>query len=278
MNLNINNKLSEISELIKNNLYYGYPYSCNDDLPLILLSKANVDCYNKEQLKKYKDRLDYFLYSCTSEFSDIHIDSSNREKWERENPTCLNRKAWERIALKICYDYKLDVFLEKLSDNCNLDLSIVRNIDNVCNIAFDITKKIITCDILTAISIQQKMCDLNIVVERTRDECILDYKILIEKFESCNLSKKDYVTLIDSNFSYEIISAIYNNNLKLEVTSSGVNLLGPISSYKIGEDLRFDNIIVDSTTKDLIFPKTILNEYKITNNIKEKLLNELYFV
>lgn len=272
----LNTKLSKISATVLNQLHYGTPYNCNEDLPIILLKYSNPDCYNKQELKKYNDLLNSFLFDCQVAYKEIDINNSNRESWEKNNPGCVGRKQWEKLAYKICYQYKLDIIVED-SPTCDIEIS-TEKMDNICNIAFDITKNIIDCQVLTAISVQQKMCDLNITVERTKDECILDYKILIEKYDSCELSLKEYVTLIDENFSFEIISAIYDKKLSLEVTSEGVYLKSPINNYLIGEDIKFKEVIVDSKTKDIIFPDNILSEYNITNKQKKNILNEIYFV
>lgn len=272
----INSKLSEISEVIKNNLYYGYPYKCNEDLPVILLKYANTDCYDKKELKKYNDLLDSYLFDCKISHKEISINNDSREYWEKNNPSCVSRKQWEKIAYKICYEYKLDIIVED-SPVCDIEVS-TEKMDNICNIAFDITRNIVDCQVLTAISVQQKMCDLNITVERSKDECILDYKILIDKYDTCDLTLKEYITLIDQSFSFEIVSAVYDKNLSLEVDSQGVYLKSPISKYLIGKDIKFKEVIVDSTTKNILFPENILSEYNITNKQKKNMLNEIYFV
>lgn len=261
----INSKLSEISTLIANSLYYKTNYKCKEDIPLILLSKANTSCLDKYELKNYNNKLNSLLFDCIATQKEVSVDNTNREDWEVNNPSCVSRKQWEKIALKICQQYKIDV--------------IVENIDKACDIAFDITKKIIDCDVLTAISIQQKMCDLNIKVDTNIDKCSAEYKLLIEKYPECNLTKKEYITLMDKNFSYEVLSSIYDKKLKLEVDSRGnTTLVSPVNNYDIQKDLQFKEIIVDSKTKDLTLPKKILNDYKLTNNIKQKILNEIYFI
>jgi hypothetical protein len=272
----INTKISKISDIILKQLHYNSPYKCNEDLPVILLKYANTECYNKKELKKYNDLLNSYLFDCKVPYREITINNDKREEWEKNNPGCVSRKQWEKIAYKICYEYKLDILIED-SPVCDVEIS-TEQMDNICNIAFDITRNIIDCQVLTAISVQQKMCDLNITVERSKEECVLDYKILIEKYNSCDLSLKEYITLIDEKFSFEIISAIYDKNLSLEVTSQGVYLTSPVSKYLIGRDLRFKEVIVDSTTKDIVFPENILSEYNITNKQMKNILNEIYFV
>lgn len=261
----INSKLSKLSTLIANSLYYKTDYKCKEDLPLILLSKANIDCLDKYELKKYKSILNTLLFDCVTYDKEVTVDNTNRESWEVNNPSCVSRKQWEKIALKICHEYKLDF--------------IVENIDKACDIAFDITKKVIDCEVLTAISVQQKMCELNIKVDTNPDKCSAEYKLLIEKYPECNLTKREYITLLDKNFSFEVISSVYDKKLKLEVDSRGnTNLVSPLNNYSIQKDLQFKEIIVDSKTKSLTVPRRMLNDYKLTNIKKQKILNEIYFI
>jgi len=261
----INSKLSKLSTLIANSLYYKTEYKCKEHIPLILLSKANTSCLDKYELKNYNSKLNTLLFDCTVSEKEVTVDNTNRESWETNNPSCVSRKQWEKIALKICQEYKIDV--------------VVQNIDKTCDIAFDITKKIIDCNVLTALSIQQKMCDLNIKVDTNVDKCSAEYKLLIEKYPECNLTKKEYITLMDKNFSFEVVSSVYQKKLKLEVDSKGnTTLISPVNNYDIQKDLRFKEIIVDSKTKDLTLPEKILNDYKLTNIKKQKILNEIYFI
>ena len=218
----INSKLSDISTIVANSYYYKTNYACKEDLPLILLSKANISCLDKNDLKKYNDKLNTLLFDCKTTTKEVTVDSKNREQWEMSNPSCVSRKQWERIALKICTQFKLEF--------------IVEDMDKACDIAFDITKKIIDCEVLTAVSIQQKMCELNIKVDNNIDKCSTEYKLLIEKYPECNLSKREYITLLDNNFSFEVISSIYEKKLKLEVDSYGhTSLVSPINKSEFFE-------------------------------------------
>lgn len=291
----INSKLSKLSTIIVNSLYYKTSYKCKEDLPLILLSKANPDCLDKYELKKYKGLLNTLLFDCVVSEKEVTVNNTNREDWEKNNPSCVSRKQWEKIALKICKQYKLDILLERLNDNCEVDLQILsknnneecdlnfevnkQSMDKICDIAFDISKKIIDCEVLTAISIQQKMCEFNIKVDMNKDKCSAEYKLLIEKYPECNITKREYIKLLDTNFSFEVISSIYQKRLKLEVDSYGKTfLVSPLNKYSIDKDLKFKEIVVDNNTRDIVFPKKILNDYKIPNIKKQQLLNEINFI
>ena len=295
----INSKLSEISTIVANQLYYGFPYKCNEDLPLILLSKANTDCYNKYQLKKYKDLNQILTYDCKLPSPEVTVDNSNRDDWEITNPGCVSRKQWEKIALKICINYGLDIdnqryqelckipdytidkiikecnlnyTIDKIKKSCNLDYTIEK-IDKICNLAFDITKNVIPCDVLTAISVHKKTCDYNIKLTRTKDECGLDYKLLVEKNPNCNLTRKEYIYLNTCNYSYDIISQIYKNKLAIEIENDKVKLVTPLAKYDIGEDLNFKDIVVDNGEKCISLIPNLLKDYTLTNIQKNNILN-----
>lgn len=291
----INSKLSDISSSIANSYYYKTSYKCEEDLPLILLSKANLSCLDKYELKTYNDRLSSLLFDCKDVKKEVTVNNSNRENWEVNNPSCVSRKQWEKIALKICEKYKIEVIFENITDDCEIEIDmskttiekdcevdfdvLKKNMDKACDIAFDITKKIIDCEVLTAISIQQKMCELKVKVDMNKDKCHAEYKLLIEKYPDCNITKREYITLLDNNFSFEVISSIYSKKLKLEVDSNGhTYLVSPVNTYSLKNDLKFKEIVVDSQTRNITLPERIMNDYKLTNIKKQQLLNEIYFV
>lgn len=258
------NKISVLSRKIYQSLRLGN-ICCNDEaLILLMLKNAKLDCFNKEELNRYKDIVKKYTFDCTVQVNRVTVDSTNKEIWEENNPDCISRKTWERIAYKICNKYQIDISVEK--------------IDKACDIAFEITKNTVHCDVLTLISIQQKLCDLDIKIESNKQQCNIDYKLLIEKHPTCQLSKKEYITLIESGYSFEIISGLYNNKVSLEVDSKGkVTLISPISKYNLPEDLKFKEIVLDSN-KNLLLPKKILEGYNINKTIKKQILDGLNII
>lgn len=258
------NKISELSIKSNKSLRLYIPNCEEENYIALMLKTANVKCFSKEELQQYRDIIKNVTFSCNIFTSKVDTVDNNRELWEENNPECISRKEWEKIALKICNKYKIEVIAER--------------IESACDIAFEITKNIIDCDVLTLISIQQKMCDLNIKVEANKNQCSIDYKLLVEKHPFCNLSLKEYITLIDSGYSFEILSGIYNKNLKLEVDSKGITtLVSPISKYKLPEDLKFTDIIIDNNG-NLVLPKRILEDYNITNKLKKQILDEIHII
>jgi hypothetical protein len=101
---------------------------------------------------------------------------------------------------------------------------------------------------------------------------------LLEKNPNCNLTVKEYIKLIDSGYSFEILSNLYDKNVRLEVSSTGqVTLISPINKYNLPKDLKFKEIVLDKNG-NISFPQRILEDYNITNKIKKQLLNEIHFI
>lgn len=261
----INYKLSKLSKLNYNNLKYKLPNDPLKDISLMLLNYANLDCLNISEKRKYEDIVEKFTFDCISPEPEILVDSTFKEDWEIANPNCVNRKRWEKIAYKICAKYNLVVDINK--------------IEAVCSLAFDIVKNTIHCDVLTSISIQQKMCDLNLEVNRSKAECDVDYKLLIEKHPNCNLTKREYIYLVENNYSFEIISNTYEHDLKFEVDSKGnIKLISPTYSYILPSELRFKDVVVNKNSNSLILLDKQLKEYNINNNIKKLILDGKYYI
>jgi hypothetical protein len=301
----IEQRLSELSSITKKNLYYGKTCNIEDSLYLSLLKYAVLDCLEKKELIKYNDKIKLLTFDCKKSKNKVKVNLENKEKWEENNPFCINRKQWERIALKICKKYSLDIAIEPIIKYCNLNLEItptinevcsitfsnellekvcetsinIQQLDLICNLALDIVRNNIHCDVLTAISTQQKICELDIKNIRTKSECNIDYKLLVEKYENCNLEKNIYVELINKGFCYNTISVIYNNKLDISIDEDGDPILiTPYNSYKIPKEFNFNNIVVthQQDYKEII--DAILEDYNTSETIKKQLLNEIHFV
>ena len=256
-------KISYISTKVEKSLRLGTP-CCNDEaLILLLLNTAHKECFNKIEFQQYSDIVKGLTYDCTTSTPKVIVNSTNKEQWEELNPDCINRKQWERIAYKICNKYKLDISTEK--------------IETICNIAFDITKNIVDCKLLSVLSVHQKLCELNITLEVSKESCKIQHNLLVEKYPTCDITLKDYITLTKCNYSFDIISEVYNNNCKIEINKSSILLITPSCSYDLNKDLKFANVIAknDADCKKL---EIILEEYNINNNIKKQILNGINFI
>lgn len=256
-------KISYISTKVEKSLRLGVP-CCNEEaLILLLLNVAITDCLSKTELEQYNSIIKTLTFDCKTSTPKVRVNSSNKELWEELNPECINRKQWERIAYKICNKYKLDISSEK--------------IETICNIAFDITKNIIDCKLLSVLSLHQKLCELNIFLELSKDVCKIQHSLLIEKYPTCDISLKDYITLIKCNYSFDMISEVYDNNCKIEIDKNNVMLITSSCSYNLNNDLKFAEVIAKDNT-DCKKLKIILEEYNINNNTKNKILNGINFI
>lgn len=238
---------------------------CNDELfiNLVLLKYADLSCLSSKEIRKFKGIIDTITYDCYLKQPRVKVDSSNKELWEELYPECINRKEWERIAYKICNKYKIEVDVEKIS--------------TMCDITFEILKDITSCDVLTAISLQQKICNYNVDITINENQCKIDYKLLIEKNPICNLTLKEYITLIKKGYSYEILSTIYDNNSYLEINSKGIVILNTkYSKYELPNDLKFKELIVKDGNLEL--PKRMLEDFNINTKIKKQILDEIHIL
>lgn len=261
----INNKLNELSKFNRNNLEYKIPYNNSKDIALMLLNNADSSCLSKVELKIFNDNILKLTYDCKNKVNEVIVNDEYKENWEINNPNCVNRKRWEKIAYKICTKYQLQIDITKT--------------DLMCNLAFDIVRNTLNCDILTTISLQQKLCDLNIKINRTKEECETDYKLLIESFPNCNLTKKEYIILTNNNYSYEMISNTYKHGLKFEIDSKGIiKLISPIYSYILPDELKFKEVVINKDKNSLILLTKQLNDYKINSNIKNLILDGKYYI
>lgn len=270
------NKLSNISNVVLNHYYSHIPYDCDDDFQLILLSKADKSCYNDKQLQCYKELVNRLTFDCSVSRKPVLVDDSFRENWERSNPNCVSRKLWERIAYKICKDYGLDIVVEKVIEDCPIPNINITKLDIECNISMEIVKNIIPCDVITSISIQKLACNENFEISRSLDECNVDYKLLSKKFLDFNLSKKDYFYLVDNKFTYDCLDTIYSNNLSLYIKDQSIYLKSPYNTYDIST-LEAKKIVAKAYSGPKLVIQ-LLKDYTINNIKKQTILNGTIYI
>ena len=273
----INSTLSEIADKVLAKYRYNQPYDCNTDLYLILLKYADTSCYNKKELSKYNQIVSELTFDCTVKKPDLYINKDGRTEWVKDNPNCSSYKDWEIIAYNVCKQYKLDINLERFVSDCKLNVT-TELVTKTCDVTLDIVKNTISCNVLTAISIQNLMCDLNIKVEKSKEDCKIDLKLLYEKVPSCDLDLTNYFALINNNFSFELISLIYKEGLSLEVIDNRIYLVTPTNKYEINKDLKFNYLVTSAQDPYLLVAYEILSDYKLSKDQKEKIINGKYIV
>ena len=270
------NKLAQLSNKVLNHYYSHLPYDCNDDLILILLSKADTSCYSKKELSDYKQLIDSLTFDCAEARKEVLVDSSKKEDWEINNPMCVNRKLWERLAYKICKNYGITLNIEKVNKTCPDPNLVITKKDLECNISMDIVTKNLECDILTSIYIVKKACNDGFEVTRSLDECKLDYKLLNEKHPELNLSFKDYYYLVGKKFTFDAIDTIYCNRASLLLSDNSIYIKSPFNTYDLNS-IDLDKLLISK----LNGPKLViqlLKDYKINNVTKQLILNGTTYI
>lgn len=202
----------------------SYLHVLDDEYENIILGgKPCLDC-NKLQSLAEKTRL--LSLSCdVSDRKDQQVDSSAEAAWIAKNPYCVSREKWERLAYKVCGDLKLSL----------------NSVETVCDITFELIRKLIPCDIMVSIAVYKQQCDLDLHISRTEEECEIDFEILSSE-TTCDLDLKTYKTLIENNMSYDVVRNVYENGCTLELNDSAeVMLVTPMRKYNVKE-LRFKDI------------------------------------
>ena len=211
----------------------SYLHVLDDEYENIILGgKPCLDC-NKLQLLAEKTRK--LSTSCdTSARIDQKTDSSAEAAWIAKNPYCVSREKWEKLAYKVCGEFKLSL----------------TSVETVCDITFEIIRKLIPCDIMVSIAVYKQQCDLDLRITRTEEECEIDFEILAEEV-NLDLDLAQYQTLIANNMSFDVVKTVYENGCTLQVNDSAeIMLVTPMNKYKVKE-LDFKGIPDISKLKKL---------------------------
>lgn len=185
---------------------------------LIYYEKKNCIC-DSDLCELKENVLELLKTPCYEDCrTDVLITRENELSWIAQNPYCVAREKWEELAYHVCDGITLVLDKDELR----------------CDIAFDIVKQVIPCEILVAIQVYKELCDLNFTINRSKDECKLDYELLVEK-TNCDLEFKDYMCLIDCNLSFDFIKLTYGCGLRLEIDKNGKTpiLVSPLNSYPL---------------------------------------------
>lgn len=186
-------------------------------------SLGGFSCLNCCDEQHLKEKVLSLLRQCdTNSRFDFIKDTSSVDKWIINNPFCVSREKWEKFAYRVCGILNLEI----------------KSTEVVCDITFDIVKKILPCDVILAISVYEQVCNLGLSISRDEKECKLDFKILKNEIP-CDLTFNIYKKLIACNLSFDIIKTIYTNNCSLEINDEGdAVLVTQYNSYKL-KDLSF---------------------------------------
>lgn len=246
------------------------------------ISLGGEPCIDCKDLQTLSERVRKLSASCNLDMRrDVIVDLSGEEAWIAQNPYCVSREDWERLAYIVCAEFKLDIVLTEVGEDCDLDLEVTR-VEQMCDITFEIIRKIIPCDIMIALSIREEMCDLSLTVTRTEEECELDFNILISEVE-CDIDLETYIKLVECNLSFDVIKTVYENGCSFEIdenwqpSGQGVNLVTPLNTYPI-DSLKFKGIpnieSLEKLSVDLSDSEYVQDPGEFIKKIKQDYSNE----
>lgn len=211
----------------------------------LIVEKAN-NFYKRCNLKLSK--------SCRN---DQYTDVSKKDQWNFSNPYCVSRQSWEELAHRVCGELGLMVEITQ----------------NTCDFLFDVSRDVISCDLLYAMSVYSaEVCKYNLTITRSKKECKLDWKMLTEKHPTCDLNYKQYAELcLGNNISYDIIAEVYNSGLTFEIENKTPYLCSPTSGdFKYA----FDSFTFKTCLSSRDFTMKKL-EFKLsTTELKSKYLSD----
>lgn len=267
------NRLDMFSNSLMKYKYYGYSLKPNliEDMALLQSYKGILEdellnhtlggkgCLYSKDLQSLLEKVSRLTVSCNIEQrKDLKIFSTqeSRDKWVAQNPHCVSRERWEKLAYIVC-------------DSINLDLTVIDN-TMMCDITFELIRDIISCDLMVALSVREEACDLNLEVSRSEKECEIDFKLLKESID-CNLTLESYKKLVANNFTYDIIYTVYENGCTLEIGDT-IELVTPINRYNVN-NIKFnsnpDFSYVGRIGSNLNNSKYIKDPHKFINKLKQ---------
>ncbi len=238
----IKQRLNFLSREKLNNLFYGYKCAADIDAEIKKLStyKEVLDrtkisflhigksCNDDETIQRVVEKVNKVIgkTSCPKKRADIKIDDSGLDRYMLTSPKCISYDEWNMFSRKICGKIGFTLTVEK----------------QICDITYEISKKIISCDLLYSLKVYKELCDLKYKVKRTADECKLDWKLLVEK-TNCDLDFSVYLSYVRKhNLSYPILEQIYAAGLSLTTIEDDIVLCTPLNNYSLSQitptDLR----------------------------------------
>lgn len=230
----IKQRLEQLSLMKIRNLFYGYhpEHHIDDEVNKLSVLKSSLDrvkksflhiqksCLDDETIQKIVEKAQKIVGKapCPSKRKDISIGEENLQKYLISGPKCVSYDTWNEFSRFICGKIGFTLSAER----------------EICDITFEISRNIVTCNLLYALSVHKEMCDLNYKVSRTKEECKLDYKLLLEKNPKCDLEFKSYLNYVHKhNLSFPIINEVYSSGLALAEEDGEVVLCTPLNNYNI---------------------------------------------
>lgn len=259
-------------------LYYGYncDAAVEDTIDRVLSTvhtlkretkrfKHQVKCLCSQELKTIFERVERFE-KCETAATNVLIQTD--ENWVKQNLLCASREDWEQYALALCSLLRLEIRVDRLE-----------SLDTTCNIAFEITKSQKFCDILVAAAIIQHVCEIGYSLQVTKEQCKLEWKLLIEKNPECEIDLQTYISCREAGLTYDVVQLILDAGLNIQTKDGELFLLGLLQEYKLNS-LFFTEMPpkTEETAEFYKSPKSFtekyLRDYNINDSIIEKILSK----
>lgn len=268
-------------------LYYGYSCDKKSEEKIDMLNRylsvledeyrklylGAKECLDKNQLQCLFEKINKISLHCNLDLrSDYSIDKTDFDAWVANNPFCVSREKWEKLAYVVCGIFNLDIIIQKDSADCDIDFDLVAK-EKKCDLTFEIIRKTVSCDIIVAISVYKHVCDLNLKISRDEEQCKYDFQILLSE-TNCNLDFKTYKKLVyDCNMSFDIVKTIYDGGCSITINDDGnPELMAQIDSYDI-ETMSFSDFPeVEELRKygvDLSDSEYLKDKDKFINKLKQ---------
>lgn len=218
--------------------------------------KHGVRCLCKNNVQNITETISR-LKKCNISATNVSIETD--DNWVKRNLLCSSREDWEMYSTSLCATFKLDIKIEK-----------EKVLDTTCNIAFEITKSQEFCDILISAAIIQQSCNMGITLEVTKEQCEIEWKILLEKNPECDMTLKTYIVCKENGITYDLIQLILDAGLDVQSRNGELFLLGLLQEYKF-DTLSFSGVPPNTEETSSFYkdPKAFVERYLRDYNLSE---------
>lgn len=242
-------------------LHYGY--QCDIAAEQSIDKAKELRNAIKRELKRYKyktkclckDQLQ-FLFEKTEKLEKCklaatHVQIETDENWVKRNLLCASREDWEMYATALCALLNLQITVSKEQTS-----------DTTCNIAFEITKSQQFCDLLVAVAIIKRACDMGLQFDVTKHQCKIEWDILLEKYPSCTIDLKTYIMCKEQGMTYDLVKLILDAGLDIQTRDGELFILGLLQEYKLNS-LSFSGVPARTDETETFYsnPKAFVEKY-----------------
>ncbi len=228
----IDTKISEIARAHLDFAHYGYPVDCSEEMSFYIKIKQNRDtiykhfyslykgisgCLSCEQIQRVVESSRVLLAKNSfikRQCSLYHKDETDKGVWNAENPYCVSREVWEKMAYKVC-------------DDLGFNMSVI-NLTDACDIAFSTIVTPQLCDIIADFKVEKRNCEIQPTFSVSEEKCQMDYNLLVTQTK-CNIDYKFYKELISCNLTADIIKTAYGCGLSFELSKEDKNCVTVVS-------------------------------------------------